>query len=942
MNRMVSAKDFTGQNLAYVLELYDRYLESPDSVDKATAAFFQNWSPEIQVYEDGVVEQVILTPVPATVDMHIVVGAVEYVQAIRQFGHLAAKLDPLGTEPPDDPALYPETHGITEDDLHSLPAQLVLDGPIAKQAQSAYDGVHILREVYSSSIGFDNEHIHVPAERAWLREVIESRCYRYEIDESERDCALLERLTQVEAMEHFLQRTFPTKYRFSIEGLDVMVPMLDEIVEYASETETSMLNIGMAHRGRLSVLAHIMQRDYRKILAEFADTAQRADETEAIGWTVDDVKYHKGAIYTLGDGSLTLQMAPNPSHLEAVNPVVIGMSRAVATDRKRVGKPIFDPFATMQVLIHGDAAFPGQGIVAETFNLSKLPGFAVGGTCHIISNNQLGFTTMPVDGRSTLYASDLAKGFGVPIVHVNADDPAACIEVARMAAAYTTEFEKDFLIDLVGYRRYGHNELDEPGFTQPLMYQQVRQHDTVRKIWADVIVGRGSITDDAANTIVEQHTTYLQAIYDEMVATQEGIADPRVEPTPKGIAKRIETKVAADNLLAINDGLRGTMEGFNFYSKRFEKTILSRRTTLNDPDERAIDWAGAEEFAFATILADGIPIRMTGQEVQRGTFSHRHSVLHDAETGDQLIPLQIFPQSKSSFEIYNSPLSEEAVLGFEYGYNIQAPDTLVIWEAQYGDFVNGAQNIIDEFIVSARDKWGETPSLVMLLPHGHEGAGPDHSSARPERFLTMAAKTNMRVVNPTTAGQYFHLLRRQALLLETDPLPLIVMAPKSLLRNPKVAANMHDLTDGQWQAVIDDHDVYPDDVTRLVLCSGKFYYDLVGAEFREQYPDVAIVRVEQLYPLPVPELTEVWKHYPNVQQIVWAQEEPKNMGDWAYMGYRLKKLVGMGTPVNYVGRRRSPSPAEGSKTAWAINQGMVTEYAFDWNFEKDEPEPRHK
>lgn len=941
---MVSAKDFTGQNLAYVLELYDQYLESPDSVDEETAAFFQNWSPEAALYDNGKEESVAqaVTLATPTANMHVVVAVVELVQAIRQFGHLAANLDPLGIASPDDPALYPETHGITESDLHNIPAQLVIDGPIGENEKSAYDVVQDLREIYCLSIGFDNEHIHIPEEREWLREAIESRCYRYQTDEPERDRALLERLTQVESMEHFLQRTFPTKYRFSIEGLDMMVPMLDEIVDYASETDTKMLSIGMAHRGRLNVLAHIMRRDYKKILAEFADTQQRVDETEAIGWTVDDVKYHKGAVYQLGDGSLTLQMAPNPSHLEAVNPVVIGMSRAVATDRKRAGKPEFDPFATMQVLIHGDAAFPGQGIVAETFNLSKLPGFAVGGTCHIIANNQLGFTTMPIDGRSTLYASDLAKGFGVPIVHVNADDPAACIEVARMAAAYTTEFEKDFLIDLVGYRRYGHNELDEPAFTQPLMYKRVRQHDTVRRQWATTIANRGSLTEDESHKLVEQATAHLQLIYDEMLATQEGIADPNVEAPPKGIAKSIETKVEAETLIAINKGLQETMEGFSFYSKRFEKTIRSRRAIFDNPQERNIDWAGAEELAFATILADGVPIRMTGQEAQRGTFSHRHAVLHDAETGAELIPLQNFPQSNSSFEIYNSPLSEEAVLGFEYGYNVQAKDALVVWEAQYGDFVNGAQNIIDEFIVSARDKWGEMPSLAMLLPHGHEGAGPDHSSARPERFLVLAAKTNMRVVNPTTASQYFHLLRRQALLLETDPLPLIVMSPKSLLRSPKVAANMSDLTQGQWQPVIDDPNVNPEEVTRLVFCSGKFYYDLVGAEFSEHYPDVAIVRVEQLYPLPVPELTKVWERYPNVKQIVWAQEEPKNMGAWAYMGYRLKKLVGMGTPVNYVGRRRSPSPAEGSKTAWAINQAMVTEYAFDWDFTKGRPEPRHK
>jgi len=936
---MVSAKEFTGQNFGFVLELYEKYLESPESVDAKTAEFFRNWLPESLIYqleEDGDA-----LPVSDSVDLRKVVGAVEYVQAIRQFGHLGAQLNPLGYAPPDDPELHPDAHGITEDDLKTLPAGLVTDGTLAQAASNAYEVVQELRDIYSGSIGWDNEHIHSNAERNWLREAIESRRYRYE-GTSDENKALLQRLTQVEAMEHFLQRTFPTKYRFSVEGLDMMVPMLDEVVNYAKSTQTKQLGIGMAHRGRLNVLAHIMNREYRSILAEFTDTRARAGENEAIGWTVDDVKYHKGAEYKVPDSDLVLKMSPNPSHLEAVNPVVVGMARAAATKRHQPGEPEFDPYATMQVLIHGDAAFPGQGIVAETFNLSRLPGFAVGGTLHIIANNQLGFTTLPEDGRSTLYASDLAKGFGVPIVHVNADDPAACIEVARLAAAFTTEFEKDFLIDLVGYRRYGHNELDEPGFTQPKMYEVVRKHDTVRKLWADTLTTRGDITNDEAQTLVENAANHLQNLYESIADSQEGIADIDLERPEKGLAGKIDTFVGEDDLIAINDGIRGVLEGFNFYSTRFKKSILARRTALNDPRERSIDWAGAEELAFATILADGIPIRFTGQEAQRGTFSHRHAVLHDSESGDELAPLQRFPQAKASFEIHNSPLSEEAVLGFEYGYNVESKDTLVVWEAQYGDFVNGAQNIIDEFISSAREKWGDTPSLVMLLPHGHEGAGPDHSSGRVERFLSMAAKTNMRIVNATTAGQYFHLLRRQALLLESDPLPLIVMAPKSLLRSPNVMANLNDLSSGKWMPVIDDMEVDPDEVTRLVFCSGKFYYDLARAEFRDSYLDTAIVRVEQLYPFPVADIASVLERYPKVKQIVWAQEEPKNMGAWEYMGYRLKKLVGMGTPVNYVGRRRSSSPAEGSKTAWAINQSMITEYAFDWDFDTDEAKSRHK
>lgn len=664
---MVSAKEFTGQNFGFVLDLYERYLDAPESVDAKTAEFFRNWLPESLVSD---LEESTGETLSDSVDMRKVVAASQLVQAIRQFGHLGAELNPLGFSPPDDLELYPGAHGLSEDDLKTIPASLVTDGTLAQHANTAYEVVHELRDIYSRSIGWDNEHIHDRDERRWLREAIESRRYRYQ-GSTEESVALLKRLTQVEAMEHFLQRTFPTKYRFSIEGLDMMVSMLDEVVNYAKSTQTKQVGIAMAHRGRLNVLAHIMNREYRTILAEFTDTRARAGGNEAIGWTVDDVKYHKGAEYQVPDSDLLLKMSPNPSHLEAVNPVVVGMARAAATNRHVAGEPEFDPFATMQVLIHGDAAFPGQGIVAETFNLSKLPGFAVGGTLHIIANNQLGFTTLPRDGRSTLYASDLAKGFSVPIVHVNADDPAACIEVARLAAAFTTEFEKDFLIDLVGYRRYGHNELDEPGFTQPKMYEVVRSHATVRKLWADTLTERGEITNDDAQTFVEQSSQNLQAIYEAIAESQEGIADVHSAEPQKGLARTITTSVEADTLIAINDGLRGVLEGFNFYSTRFKKTILSRRTKLNKPDERGIDWAGAEEFAFASILAEGIPIRFVGQEAQRGTFSHRHAVLHDKEDGRELTPLQAFPQAKASIEIHNSPLSEEAVLGFEYGYNIE-------------------------------------------------------------------------------------------------------------------------------------------------------------------------------------------------------------------------------------------------------------------------------
>jgi len=921
---MSSQLDFHGPNVAYVLDLYEQYQQSPDAVDAATRRFFEGWSPPGTL--NG--EAVHAAPAAHDVDLQKVVGVVSLASAIRQFGHLAAQLDPLGTTPPGDPELSLDAHNLTEAELRQFPASFV-GGPVAQTAANAWDAIQTLREIYSSSIGYDNDHIRIPEERNWLREAVESRRYRFQ-DENGAAKALLQRLTQVETFELFLQRSFPTKYRFSIEGLDMMVPLLDEIVGLSANTGMSTIAIAMAHRGRLNVLAHIMQKPYEQILADFKDPLQLQERVDAIGWTIGDVKYHKGVKRELGASQLMITMPPNPSHLEAVNPVAVGMARAAGTTTDHGGAPKFNPHLTLQILIHGDASFSGQGIVAETFNLSRLPGYWTGGTIHIIANNQIGFTTLPEDGRSTLYASDLAKGFKVPIIHVNADDPEAVIEVARIAFAYQETFEKDILIDLVGYRRYGHNELDEPGFTQPLMYKRVRQHPTVRELWSEKLAGAGIVSVDDAKGMIAQYNELLQNALDNEKPDEE-LADPKAERPEAGLAKRTDTAVSAERLTALNDSLREIMDGVNFYSRRLANTLKARRDAVAS-GERTIDWATAEEMAFASILEEGIPVRVTGQDAERGTFSHRHAVLHDADTGARTIPLQRIPQAKAAFEIHNSPLSEGAALGFEYGYNVQAPNRLVIWEAQYGDFVNNAQVIIDEFIASAREKWAQTPSLVMLLPHGHEGAGPDHSSGRLERFLQLAAKINIRIANCTTAAQYFHLLRRQAILLESDPLPLVILSPKSLLRNPDVASSAAALATGKWQPVLDDPIAEASKVDRLVFCSGKFYYDLIGSEWRGQHPNVAVVRVEQLYPYPVDALQKIMNRYPNVKQIVWAQEEPKNMGAWEFMGYRLKKMVGIGTPVNYVGRRRSSSPAEGSRTAHNVNQSMIVEYAFNWKF----------
>jgi 2-oxoglutarate dehydrogenase E1 component len=584
---------------------------------------------------------------------------------------------------------------------------------------------------------------------------------------------------------------------------------------------------------------------------------------------------------------------------------------------------------TLPILIHGDAAFPGQGIVAETLNFSRLPGYETGGTIHLIANNQLGYTTLPRDARSTLYAGDLAKGFEIPIVHVNADDPEACIEAARLAFAYRAHFHKDFLIDLVGYRRYGHNEGDEPTFTQPLMYQKIEHHPTVRTRWAETLIRRGVIDESQPDRLMREHLEELQHTLESLRPDAE-VIESLPEPAPPGAARRVETAVPVERLRALNDALLRVPEGFAVHRK-LHRAMERRRQALSDLDARTIDWTTAESLALGSILEDGIAIRLTGQDVARGTFSQRHAVFHDVVTGETFTPLQALAQARAAFAIHDSPLSENAAVGFEYGYNVQEPGRLVIWEAQYGDFVNNAQMMIDEFITSARAKWGQTPSLVMLLPHGYEGQGPDHSSGRLERFLELSAATNLRVANCTTAAQYFHLLRRQAALLETDPLPLIVMTPKSLLRHPLTASSLRELSEGRWQPVIDDVEAgrHAAEARRVICCSGKVYVDLATSKERAQRPEIALVRVEQIELFPAEELKQILDGYPGIRELVWVQEEPENMGAWLHVQPHLARLSLGRWPVHYVGRPRHASPAEGSSALHAQIQAGLVARAFN-------------
>ena len=916
----MSWEQFYGPNAGYLLELYDRYVSDPDSVDSETRSFFARWQPPAEAALPG-------TPVDApSIDVTRTVGAARLIRYIRELGHQAARIDPLGSDPPGDPGLELATHGVTPADLAALPAHIVR-GPLAQGARDALEGVERLRQVYSGAIGYETDHIQAYEERTWIREAAEDQRF-FGLD-TNRQKELLDRLSEVETFERFLHKTLPSQKRFSIEGTDMTVPVLDTIIRNAAAGSTREVVIGMAHRGRLNVLAHILGKPYEQILTEFM--SPNFTKETYLGWT-GDVKYHRGArkaYHESGISEMPITLAPNPSHLEFVNAVVEGRARAAQEHRDRVGFPDEDEKESLAVLIHGDAAFPGQGIVAETLNLSQLKGYQTGGTIHLIINNQIGFTTDIAESRGTLYASDLAKGFEVPIVHVNADNPEACVAAARMAWAYREKFQKDFLIDLVGYRRWGHNEGDEPEFTQPLMYEKIKNHPTVRELWARELERRGAITHEEGVGRVNELMARLQAAY-EAVRERKAVTDAQpalIEEPPHASSPRVRPTIVAKpisaaQIVALNAALLERPEGFSPHPK-LDRTLQKRRESLHQPG--GVDWSHAEQLAFASILTDGTPVRLTGQDSERGTFSQRHLVLHDTVTGERYIPLHHISQARASFAVYNSPLSENAVLGFEYGYSTHAPDTLVLWEGQFGDFANGAQVIIDQFIISGYAKWGQEPSLVLLLPHGYEGAGPEHSSARLERFLQLAANNNIRVANCTTAAQYFHLLRYQAATLKIDPRPLIVMTPKSLLRQPKAASVLNDLADQYFQPLLPPgpESAPPAETNRLVLCSGKVAIDLLGSPGFTQAEGVALARLEMLYPFPTAELSSLLQQMPNLREVVWLQEEPQNQGAWSFVASHIRELLDPAISLHYVGRPASASTAEGIASAHAFEQARI-------------------
>ena len=956
---MASRPEVDGLNAGYAALVLEQYLDNPAAVpDEWRAVFETSDRDELIAIQPGLallldrlqsnggngtvgleagveaapatvvpVAAVLAEPAPAAVDEELLGGiaaAASLVKAFRMHGHLAAHLDPLGSEPAGDPALEPERliPKLTPELQARIPAKLLR---LYVEGETLAEALPRLREVYCGTIAYEIEHISDHEERVWLRQAIESGMYRQPLTDEER-IALLARLSQVEGMELYLRRAFLGQKQFSIEGLDVMVPMLDESIELASDAGAHEVVIGMAHRGRLNVLAHVVGRPYEVILREFEGERTIEAVVASDEGGTGDVKYHLGAEGTrvTRAGDITVTLASNPSHLEAVDPVVEGRARAEQTDRStRDG--YHDATVALPVLIHGDASFAGQGEVAETLNLQGLAGYSTGGTLHLIGNNQVGFTTDPLDGRSTRYSSDLAKGFDVPIIHVNADDPEAAISAIRLAQAYRRRFGHDVVVDLVGYRRFGHNEQDEAAYTQPLLAAAIAPHPTVREQFAARLVDASVITKERADELFADVNAQLRAAHDALKESFTASSIPQLPAEgriPAGTTEGVITAVDADRLHALNEELLRVPDWFTPHPKLWSQ-LERRRTAL---DQGGIDWGQAEALAFASLLVDGIPVRITGQDTERGTFSHRHAVLHDVNTGATFTPMQHLDESSASFEIHNSPLSEYACVGFEYGYSSAAPEALVLWEAQFGDFVNGAQIIIDQFMSAGLSKWRETSRLTLLLPHGYEGNGPEHSSARLERFLQLAAQENMRIANCTTSAQYFHLVRRQA--LDASARPLIVMTPKGLLRMKQASSTLDDLARGEFQPVIDDAQADREQVRRLVLCSGKIYYDIVGHEDRAAASRVAVARIEQLYPFPVEQAAELVRGYPNVREVVWAQEEPQNMGAWRAIRHRLEEAKPDGVPLLYVGRPWRASPSEGYPTAHLREQDRIVRAAL--------------
>jgi 2-oxoglutarate decarboxylase len=860
----------------------------------------------------------------------------------RVRGHLIANLDPLELAPPrTHPELDPATYGLT---LWDLDREFLVDGLAGKDALTLGELLGILRDAYCRTVGVEYMHIQEPEQKRWIQEHVEGVPTRLSPDEQRH---ILGRLNAAEAFERFLHSRYVGQKRFGLEGAESAIPLLDAILDEAAKAGLAEAVIGMAHRGRLNVLANIVGKSYAEIFREFEGDLD-PESVQGSG----DVKYHKGAsgkFVGLSGADIPVTLASNPSHLEAVDPVVEGMARA-RQDLLRAR----DRFPVLPLLVHGDAAFAGQGVVAETLNLSALRGYRTGGTIHLVINNQLGFTTAPEEARSSVYPTDIAKMVQAPIFHVNGDDPEACVRVARLAFAFRERFHKDVVIDMVCYRRHGHNEADEPSYTQPLMYAAIERKRSVRKLYTETLVRRGDLTMEEAEAALEDFSRRLQAALEETRSSSPPKPDRLPPPAPPAKpAPPVRTGVARDVLDRIAAALHTVPEGFTPHPKLARQ--LEARAEAYQGGE--VDWSLAEAMAFGSLLLEGTDVRLAGQDTRRGTFSQRHAALVDYRTGEERVPLAELAEAAAGeveggtgrFFVYDSLLSEYAALGFEYGYSVVHKDALVCWEAQFGDFVNGAQIILDQFVVAAEDKWGQTSGLVLLLPHGYEGQGPEHSSARPERFLTLAAEGNITVAQPTTAAQYFHLLRAQ--VRRPGPRrPLVVLTPKSLLRARVARSRVDELERGSFEVVLDDPAALGTEaagadgraqrgrldrgaVRRVILCSGKVAYEAMARRDEllsrsDAAGSAAVVRLEQLYPWPADEVAEVLARYPSAEEVLWLQEEPENMGAWAFVHGRLHRLLRERYRLGHASRAESPSPATGSAAIHRLETEDLLARAF--------------
>jgi len=847
------------------------------------------------------------------------INVMRLINMYRTRGHVLADLDPLSDEPGQSPELDLSYYDLT---LWDLDREFYCGGLGGNEKATLREIITLLRETYCGKMGAEFMHILDLEERKWLRERMESTTNTPELTKDQKE-QILHKLNQAMAFEQFLHKKYIGHKRFSLEGEDTLIPMMDHMLEKAGQDQVEKIFMGMAHRGRLNILVNIMNKPYRKVFADFEGNLD-PDSIQGSG----DVKYHlgsKGIYKTTSGEEVEIELMPNPSHLESVNPVVEGATRATQDhDGDNAEKK------HLPLLIHGDAAFSGQGVVAETLNMSQLDAYKTGGTIHIILNNQIGFTTLPEDGRSTEYASDLAKAILAPIFHVNGDNPEEAVHAMQMAFEYRQKFGKDVVIDLIGFRKHGHNEGDEPAFTQPGMYKEIENHPTVRDIYTDTLLGRGEFTEEEMQEIFDEFDELLREAFEDaknaspLEVTEDMIN--RHEMTQEDWNEFPDTTYPEDELKDIAVKLNTVPKDFDANPKLLRQ--LAKRAETVEKNEKKIDWGFAEALAFGSLLKDGTTVRLTGQDAERGTFSHRHAILHGTETDQQFIPLNNLEDDQAPFYPYNSLLSEFAAVGFEFGYSAAQLDALVIWEAQFGDFANGAQVMMDQYISASEAKWGQKSSLVMTLPHGYEGQGPEHSSARLERYLQLCAEDNMQVVNLTTPAQYFHILRKQA--KQDDKKPLMIMSPKSLLRHPLATSKTDDLAEGQYQPFIPDQEVEDkSNIDRLVICSGKVYYDLYKQRQDEEIHNVAIVRLEQFYPFPDKDVSDILDEYSHVDDIVWCQEEPKNMGAWTFISTRIMQQLKDGQNLRYVGRLASASPAAGQKKVHKAEQEKLVNEALN-------------